>query len=291
MLAIIFPCAGGEPDPANGAKLPQLCRAVQRCERFSLRVEGLAISLGGDRIGGVSVASNVDAAAQAPDQRLAEAHRALIADRDIQFDLPPVKPRAEPPSWLKEFFDWLGHVLAPVGRFFEWIGRLMPEAPYARIALWTMLALAGAALIWMIVDRIRHGVWRLPTRRRPARAASPGETAGAEEDWRPDAAVARALLSDADALAAEGRFAEAAHLLLRRSIDEVDRRRPRLLRPSLTSRDIAAEDAIPRDARTSLAGIVAVVERSLFGGRPVAEGDWRDCRAAYSRFALPGAWA
>src|SRR3546814_12270255 len=55
-------------------------------------------------------------------------------------------------------------------------------------------------------------------------------------------------------LAASGHYAEAVHLLLRRSIEEIERRRPHLVRPALTSRDIADSAAIPLDARRVFSG-------------------------------------
>jgi hypothetical protein len=98
------------------------------------------------------------------------------------------------------------------------------------------------------------------------------------------------LLRDADALAEQGRFDEAARLLLFRSIDEIESRRPRLIRPALTSRDIAGAATIPDGARGAFAAIVSMVERSLFAGRALALPDWRECRAAYEDFAFAGAW-
>ena len=58
----------------------------------------------------------------------------------------------------------------------------------------------------------------------------------------------------------------------------------------LTSRELAAAEAIPAPARDLFAGIARLVERSLFGGRPVAADDWTEARAAYADFALPGTW-
>ena len=49
-----------------------------------------------------------------------------------------------------------------------------------------------------------------------------------------EAGAARARLADADALAAAGRFAEAVHLLLYRSVDDISDRRPGLVRPAMT---------------------------------------------------------
>jgi hypothetical protein len=122
----------------------------------------------------------------------------------------------------------------------------------------------------------------------PWRRREPTEEEG--EDWRPDEAPARALLGQADALAGRGLFAEAAHLLLFRSIADLDERKPGLVRPALTSRDIAGLDDIPSRPRGAFARIAMLVEHSLFARRPLAEGDWRECRAAYEEFAFAEAW-
>ena len=95
---------------------------------------------------------------------------------------------------------------------------------------------------------------------------------------------------DADALAEQGRFGEAVHLILFRSIDDLAGRKPGSVRPALTSRDIAAMDAIPAPARSAFGHIADVVERSFFGGRPLGQVDFRDCRTAYERFAFAGGW-
>lgn len=223
---------------------------------------------------------------QAAADGFAAAHAALKADASTQFTLGPAPQRPPPPQWLENFFIWLSHVLRPVGQFFRWISSFMPDAPYARIFLWSVIALAVAALLWMAWQRIRYGEWRLPRRRAPVRV-----TAGAVEDeWEPDAAPVRSWLREADAMAEQGRFAEAVHHLLFRSVEDIARRRPRLVRPALTSRELAAAEAIPSSARDLFAGIARLVEKSLFGGRPVAAEDWQSARAAYADFALPGTW-
>jgi hypothetical protein len=178
-------------------------------------------------------------------------------------------------------------VLRPVGRAFEWIGSFMPNAPYARIFLWTVLALAALFLIFIVYQRVRHGEWRLPRRRRAAAADAAAEE---EAQWAPEAAPARSWLQEADALAARGLYAEAVHHLLFRSVEDIARRRPRLVRPALTSRELAAAEAIPSGARELFTRIARLVERSLFGGRRVGEKDWLTAREAYSGFALPTAW-
>ena len=217
--------------------------------------------------------------------RFAAAHAALKADPSVQFTFtsPPAPP--QPPSWLKAFFDWLGNVLEPVGRFLAWIGSFMPDAPIARILLWTLLALAAVALIWGIYTRVKTGEWQAPRIRR-----APFREAPVEEEWVPEDEPVRAWLREADSLAEQGRYAEAIHHLLFRSIEDISSRRPHLVRPSLTSREIGASDTIPERARGLFVGIVRVVERSLFGGREVSRDDWTAARSAYADFALPQAW-
>jgi hypothetical protein len=216
--------------------------------------------------------------------RFAAAHHALRVDPSIQFTMQPIKPPAPPPAWLTNLFHWLAH--GPIGRFFGWLARFMPDAPFARGLLWVLLAVLAAILLWVIVVRLREGQWRLPRRRRAV--AVPAEPE--EEAWAPDAAPVRAWLKEADMLAAEGRYAEAVHHLLFRSIEDIARRRPRLVRPALTSRELAAAEAVPVPARDLFARIARLVERSLFGGRPVSVDDWTGARAAYADFALPGTW-
>ena len=229
---------------------------------------------------------NLQAAAVQAD-RLAAAHRALREDASIQFVLSRAKPPPAPPEWLRALGRWLRDVFAPVGRALQWIGSSMPDAPYARIILWGVIAIAAAALLWMIYERVRHGVWRLATRRKSTAAAG---VALAEEEWTPDAAPVRAWLQEADALAARGEFAQAIHLLLFRSVEDIARRRPAAVRPALTSRELAAAPGIPTGARRLFARIAATVEASLFGGHAVDDADWTQARTAYADFGLPGAW-
>jgi hypothetical protein len=109
--------------------------------------------------------------------------------------------------------------------------------------------------------------------------------------WRPDAVVARALLEEADKLAAAGRYAEAVRLILHRSIEEIDGRRPRLVKPAYTAREIGRLTDIPENARNVFVGIAGVVEKSFFGGQGLDADGFAACRKAYEAFAFPGAWA
>lgn len=168
----------------------------------------------------------------------------------------------------------------------RWIGDLMPDAPYARLLLWTVLAVIALAVLTILYRQLRHRDWKPPFRRKAAAVVADAE----EEHWLPEAAPARSWLQEADMLAAQGRFAEAVHLLLFRSIEDIARRRPQIVRPALTSREIAAVAAIPPAARTLFERIARLVERSLFGGRDVEAREWEMARAAYADFALPKAW-
>jgi hypothetical protein len=166
----------------------------------------------------------------------------------------------------------------------EWIASFLPDAPYARIILWTVFAVAAAGLLLALYNRLKHGEWRL----RLPRLASVGELD--EEEWSPQEAATRSWLEEADALAREGRYAEAIRHLLFRTIDDIANRRPNLVRPALTSRELAASPAIPARARDLFAGIARLVERSLFAGRPVGKRDWTTARDSYAEFALAGSW-
>ena len=200
-------------------------------------------------------------AADLAERKLVLAHDAMLRTKGLQFDFKAV-PQPKPPEWLDGLLRFLGE-LGPLVRFLFWGG----------------LVIGAALIIWFVVRE----VLALRRRRRPE--------AVAPADWRPDAGAARALLDEADALAAAGRFGEAIHLLLFRSIDDIAGRRPGLLRPALTSRDIAALDQMPGEARSAFGRIAQEVERSFFGGRSVAADDFTRARRDYEVFAFSEGWS
>lgn len=192
------------------------------------------------------------------------AHAAVAGDSSLQFSVAAVKPPPPLPGWLKTLLGLLGE-LAPVFLVIFWIG-------VAAIVL---------AILWFIGREMLH--IRLPDRHK----APPRSRQG---DWRPTAGAALALLSDADALAEQGRYDEAVHLILLRSIGDIDGRLPNTVRPALTARDIAELQRLPAAARPAFARIARAVEASLFGGRAVDRAEFTECRQAYEAFAFPGAW-
>ncbi|MEO6551837.1 MAG: hypothetical protein ABIO26_04710 [Croceibacterium sp.] len=194
--------------------------------------------------------------------------RAVRADSDIQFAALPMPKPPEIPAWLTALGDWLTWLLGPVGRLLVRFGPAVP---------WVAGALAIGLALYIL--------WRL---REPIAAWSgrPRAAAAAEPEWQPDQGAALALLEDADRLAAEGRFDEAARLLLQRSVGQIAAARPGLLDPSSTAREIALLPALPEAARAAFATIAERVERSLFALRRLTADDWHAARAAYSGFAL-----
>ena len=193
----------------------------------------------------------------------------MRASGDIQYAPVPIPREAPqpPPEWLQ----WLGKLLeslfAPLGR---WLGLGWPT--FQKVLLG--LALAAALLLaW------QAGRWLVARTRRSASAEV------AADAWRPDRDAARALLEEADRLAGEGRFDEAVHLLLRRSVGQIEEARPGLLAPAATAREIAGLPGLSDAARRAFTTIAERVERSLFALRALGEPDWTEARAAYAEFA------
>ena len=218
----------------------------------------------------------VFAAGPAPSQEaLRAAQDRLMRDPALQFSFDQAA-KPPPPTNLPH---WLVAVLRAIGNFLVWIGQGLG---------WVFVAALVAALLIVlafIVREIIRANWPDLLKKKSGKP-KPGIV-----DWRPEAAAARALLDDADRLAAAGRYAEAARLLLHRSIEEIEGRRPRLVRPALTSREISGLDDIPEAARGTFSAIASVVERSFFGGRDVDAAGFAECRRTYEAFAFPGAWA
>ncbi|MBC2664343.1 hypothetical protein H7F51_02300 [Novosphingobium flavum] len=185
---------------------------------------------------------------------------------DIQYaPLQIPDQKVEIPGWLQ----WLGKALeaifGPLGR---WLGIAWPVFEKILLALAVVLL---ALLLWQVLRRLR-----LPRKAQAPEAAH----------WTPDRAAALVLLEDADRLAAEGRYDEAAHLLLQRSVGQIGAARPDWLGPASTAREITHLPGLPEGARRAFAVIAGRVERSLFALRPLGREDWTTARAAYADFAL-----
>jgi hypothetical protein len=189
-------------------------------------------------------------------------HRGLLADPTLQFQFERIEAPQPPPDWLQA----LAKLIANIAPFFTYI-------------FWAGIAILAALVVYAIVREVAR---RLP---------QSADAAKAEEDvpvpaYRPATARARALLEEADRLAAEGRYGEAVRVLLHRSIEDMEEAYPTAIVPSMTSREISTLDYLSREGRTTFVKIAQAVERSLFAGRPLTQDHYTDCRSAYESFAL-----
>ncbi len=195
------------------------------------------------------------------EQSFQRAHDAVVHNPAYQFSLPTFQ-RPKDPEWLLALLKFLGDNWFVI----KWI-------------LWITAGVVVLTIVGLLVRR--YGPLLLRFRRG-------GPDGPAEPEWRPTQAQARRLLEESDAFAARGLYAEAVHLILLRSIEDIREKRPRLVRPTLTSREIARLDALPETARRVFSGIAGVVERALFAGREVGPADFARCREDYKTFALLG---
>lgn len=198
---------------------------------------------------------------------IAHAHDELLTHRELQFDFPKSKPAPPPPQWDT------GSSGAP-----------LVLGPLLQILGWTLFAAVIGLIVYFVVRTAMQNGWFRGSKKREEKPAA------AEPEWHPAAAAARNLLRDADALAAKGKYGEAVHLILLRSIEHIDTRRPDLVRQALTSREIAQLEQLPPAARTTFSGIAQVVEQALFAEREISAEEFARCRDAYERFAFPDTW-
>lgn len=197
-----------------------------------------------------------------------DAFRAMKRDDKLQFELPPAP---EPPKlgWLEKFLDGFASFIVLI-------------LPILKIIFFVGLGAIIALILFAIAKVIYETRFKREAKEVVEVAPPPLYT--------PDQDQARILLEDVDAMAAEGRFEEAVHELLFRSIQDIDIRRPNTIRRSLTSREIAALTILTPETREAFAKIGGVVETSYFGGKPIGREEFQYCREAYAQFARKSAW-
>lgn len=205
-------------------------------------------------------------------ERLVEEHAGndRIQTERPQFQPEPPEPRRQSEN---DFLKAIGEFFAWLFSNFGWLFRIL--------LIGAVVAVIGYILWYMF------GGMTLPGFRRKEKAVGPDISI--QDAERPDAGQAMALLEQADALAAEGRYAEAVHLLLFRSIEDLRTRRSGGVPQSLTAREIQSLDDLTQRTRQALSPIIRLVERSFFGDRPVDADGWKSARASYQDFAFGGA--
>jgi len=169
---------------------------------------------------------------------------------DIPFDLPDFSPRSFEPSAASGVSEAL---------------------------LWVLGGVFGVALVALAA---REGV-RFARRRRARK--KPRKIVGGEGLDLAAAAAEQlpASLAEALALARQGRFEEAIHVLLRGALGYLHALADFSLEPALTSREVLVRAPLPRDTRGAFEDLVMTVEVSLFGGMPVDAEDFERCRRSF----------
>jgi len=132
-----------------------------------------------------------------------------------------------------------------------------------------------AAIAAVIFMTWRDNMWSLSRERRFERSDDESATA-AEVTVRMEKAQV-----EADELARRGDFAEAMHILLLRSLDELRRHLGVSIAVSLTSREILRHVSLPSEGRSVFADIIDRVELSYFGGRRPGADEYTACRGSF----------
>ncbi len=203
----------------------------------------------------------------------AEARR-LIAQVNGSHDLQTTFTAMPKPD-LKAVEFW-NRVFRNIGEFFEKVGSVFkPLAPFMPYILGALAIALIALLLSPFVRMMITSRFQRLFQRDHLRADAP---------WRPTREAVVALLGDIDKLAADGSYDEAVHLLLVRSVADINAFRPDMVRKHFSARDIRSHPLLPEAARPAFTEIVRCVEKSYFAGIPATRADFEACRAAYTAF-------
>ena len=171
--------------------------------------------------------------------------------------------RSEEPTWSDAISRLRSLPAALAG------GRLV------RTLLWILVALAlAAAAVWLLRAAARD-------RLRRARLGAPADRPPPGGETRP--AAPPPGLDEIEALARRGAYGEAVHLLLRRAIALLARRRP--LSPALTSREVPRAAGLVPPVRGAFEELAGSAERFRFGGARLRREDYERSAAAYRTVA------
>lgn len=187
-------------------------------------------------------------------------------------DWEPVRPRREDPAPAPETTDDTTTV-----------PRQERRTPRSRgdddgSALGTILWLAIGAITLLLLFAFLRAWMRSPTRDLAKKKSAPA----ARKPLAP-AALERPL-TEAERLAAEGRYAEAVHVLLLETMAALHAHSTHGLHASWTSREVLREAQMPAPAEQALGRLVKTVEQSLFGRRAVDKFDFARSFDAFKGF-------
>ena len=203
--------------------------------------------------------------------KIQAAHASFMADDTIQHEFPDVILRDTDTldlGWLEAIFQFIADVINVFGGLLQ-------------VLFWLGLVLIVGLILFVI---LKESDWLLRlTGKKKETTINPG--------YVPEESYARNLLDEADALAEQGKYAEAARLLLQRSIEDISDRRDIRFKNSLTSREIASHDQLPENARPAFSRIAQIVENAFFAGKMLNREGYGEARKAYAAFALPESWA
>lgn len=183
---------------------------------------------------------------------------------DLQTEIPESSMRIEIPETRKT--SLFGRL---VRRSVSQLLRLLDKVrEMAKI----LLAASIIIIAIVIVLHLRENLWSLSRAKRLEFKRNEAEARSA--------ALERMEYSqaEADELARAGSFAEAMHVLLLRSVNEMRARLSSPIASSLTSREILGRLAMSPEERAVFARIVGGVEISRFGAHNPGEDEYLECR-------------
>lgn len=214
---------------------------------------------------GTAAAQITDDESRADATDTTSAYYRLKRDDTLQFELPEAVPPSPPSPWLQ----WLANILEPIFSVIAWL---------ATPVFWLGVgAIIATALYFIIKTLVEQHSWAKRAKEEKQEVVIPL--------YQPSQARARVLLEEVDRLAAEGRYGEAVHTLLFKSIQDISDARPNAVRRSLTSREIGKLSVLSDAARSAFSSIAGLSERAHFGGSEIDASGFQDARAAYAGMA------
>ena len=264
----------------GGHLIKRVIRTALLIACFSCLFTGAAVSQSGGKSSASppksapdTSAAYIPSARSVSKERFETAHNSLLDADRMQFERPVEEIDTAQIRNPSRFSSWIAGLINTLGTAFQ-------------AMFYIGVAAIAAGVLYFILRHIPD------IRLRGKGRADRGATAEDHtiSNVRPDEQKARAWLEEADALAKQGRFSEAVHLLLFRSIEDIQTQRKAPIPQALTTREIERLDGLPARPRKALRPIISLVERSFFGGHPVNAENWTAAREAYEAFAFGEAW-